>query len=88
MSWSHVEAEFLALGQALAKCTCKLQVDTDRPNLPLDKKSAIIDDLMSGRSSSLTVGLVQFIVSQGRWSDIAEIAKSFVEKAVDRGPRL
>ncbi|MGH8947413.1 MAG: ATP synthase F1 subunit delta, partial [Acidimicrobiia bacterium] len=33
--------------------------------------------------STLTVGLVQFIVAQGRTSDIPEIARSFVEKAVE-----
>jgi F-type H+-transporting ATPase subunit delta len=79
---SRVEAEFLALGQAFEK-SAELRSTLTDPNLPLDKKSAIIDDLMSGRASSLTVGLVQFIVSQGRSSDIPEIAKSFVEQAVE-----
>jgi F-type H+-transporting ATPase subunit delta len=79
---SRVETEFLALGQAFEK-SAELRSTLTDPNLPLDKKSAIIDDLMGGRASSLTVGLVQFIVSQGRSSDIPEIAESFVEKAVE-----
>jgi F-type H+-transporting ATPase subunit delta len=78
----RVETEFLALGQAVEK-SAELRSTLTDPNLPLDKKSAIIDDLIGGRASSLTVGLVQFIVSQGRSSDIPEIAKSVVEKAVE-----
>ena len=49
----------------------------------MEKKQAIIDDLIGGRASSLTVGLVQFIVGLGRSSEIPDIARSFVEKAVE-----
>ena len=83
---SRVESEFLALGQAVEK-SAELRSTLTNPNLPLDKKSAIIDDLIGGRASSLTVGLVQFIVAQGRTSDIPEIARSFVEKAVESRSR-
>ena len=79
---SRVETEFLALGQAFEK-SAELRATLTDPNLPLDKKSAIIDDLIGGRASSLTVGLVQFIVGLGRSSEIPDIARSFVEKAVE-----
>jgi len=79
---SRVESEFLALGQAVEK-SADLRSSLTDPNLPLDKKRAIIDDLIGGRASSLTLGLVQFIVGLGRSSEIPEIARSFVEKAVE-----
>ena len=53
----------------------------------MEKKQAIIDDLIGGRASTLTVGLIQFIVGQGRSSDIPEIARGFVEKAVESRSR-
>jgi F-type H+-transporting ATPase subunit delta len=83
---SRVETEFLALGQTFDKSADLRSTLTD-PNLPLDKKRAIIDDLIGGRASSLTVGLVQFIVGLGRSSEIPEIARSFVEKAVESRSR-
>lgn len=82
----RVETEFLALGQAFEKSADLRSTLTD-PQLPVDKKSGIIDDLIGGRASSLTVGLVQFIVGQGRSSDIPSIAKTFVEKAVESRAR-
>jgi F-type H+-transporting ATPase subunit delta len=82
----RVESEFLALGQAFEKSADLRSTLTD-PQLPTEKKRGIIDDLIGGRASSLTVGLVQFIVGQGRSSDIPAIAKTFVEKAVESRSR-
>jgi F-type H+-transporting ATPase subunit delta len=82
----RVESEFLAIGQAV-ETSADLRSTLTDPQLPVDKKQAIIDDLIGGRASSLTVGLVQFIVGQGRSSEIPSIAKSFVEKAVESRDR-
>jgi F-type H+-transporting ATPase subunit delta len=83
----RVESEFLAIGQAMDSSADLRSTLTD-PQLPIDKKQAIIDDLIGGRASSLTVGLVQFIVGQGRSSEIPSIAKNFVEKAVESRDRV
>jgi F-type H+-transporting ATPase subunit delta len=82
----RVESEFLAIGQAV-ETSADLRSTLTDPQLPIDKKQAIIDDLIGGRASSLTVGLVQFIVGQGRSSEIPSIANSFVEKAVESRDR-
>jgi F-type H+-transporting ATPase subunit delta len=82
----RVESEFLAIGQAV-ETSADLRSTLTDPQLPIDKKQAIIDDLIGGRASALTVGLVQFIVGQGRSSEIPSIAKSFVEKAVESRDR-
>jgi F-type H+-transporting ATPase subunit delta len=82
----RVEGEFLSVGQAL-ETSAELRSTLTDPQLPVEKKQAIIDDLIGGRASKLTVGLIQFIVAQGRSSDIPEIARGFVEKAVESRDR-
>lgn len=76
----RVETEFLAIGQALEKSPELRSTLTD-PQLPLEKKQAVVDDLIGSRASRLTLGLVQFIVGQGRSGDIPAVARAFVEKA-------
>jgi F-type H+-transporting ATPase subunit delta len=78
----RVESEFLAVGQALEKSE-ELRATLTDPGLPVDRKHAVIDQLMGARASLLTVGLVQFMVGQGRSSEIPSIAKAFVEKAAE-----
>ncbi|MDP9144742.1 MAG: ATP synthase F1 subunit delta [Actinomycetota bacterium] len=78
----RVESEFLAVGQALEKSEDLRATLTD-PELPVDRKHAVIDQLIGARASVLTVGLVQFMVGQGRSSEIPSIAKAFVEKAAE-----
>jgi F-type H+-transporting ATPase subunit delta len=78
----RVEAEFLAVGQAVEKSPELRSTLTD-PQLPLDRKQGVIDELIGGRASKLTVGLVQFIVGQGRSADLPDVARAFVEKAAE-----
>jgi F-type H+-transporting ATPase subunit delta len=82
----RVESDFLAIGQALEK-SADLSTTLTDPRLPAEKKRAVIDDLIGGRASNLTVGLVQFIVGQGRSSELPEIARFFVEQAVESRAR-
>lgn len=77
-----MESEFYAIGRALGD-SAELRTALTDPQLPLDKKQAIIDDLLGGRASSLTVSVVQLLVSQGRVSELADIAKSLVEQAAE-----
>lgn len=81
-----VESEFLAISQALEKSADLRSALTD-PQLPLEKKRAVIDELIGGRASNLTVGLVQFIVGVGRASELPSIAASFLEQAVESRSR-
>jgi F-type H+-transporting ATPase subunit delta len=76
----RVESELLAVAQAVSG-TEELRSTLTDPQLPYDRKQSIIDDLLGGRASSLTVGLVQLIVSQGRASDLPAIARSLMETA-------
>ncbi|MEA1902207.1 MAG: ATP synthase F1 subunit delta [Actinomycetota bacterium] len=76
----QVENELLAVAQAF-ESSGELRSALIDPELPHDKKQGIIDELIGGRASSLTVDLVQVIVSQDRASELPAIAKSVIETA-------
>jgi F-type H+-transporting ATPase subunit delta len=76
----RVEDEILAVAQAL-EGSAELRSALTDPQLPVDRKQAIIDEVIAGRASSLTVGIVQLIVAQGHASELPAIAKAFVETA-------
>jgi len=76
----RVENELLAVSRAF-ETSPELRAKLTDPQLPPDKKQAIVDELIGGRASSLSVGLVQLIVSQGRASELPAIATAVVEAA-------
>lgn len=76
----QVEDELLTVAQAL-EGSGELRSSLTDPQLPLEKKQAIVDDLLGSRASTLTVGVVQLVVSQGRASELPAIAKAVVETA-------
>lgn len=76
----RVESELLTVSQAVSE-SAELRSSLTDPQLPSERKQSIIDDLIAGRASSLTVGLVNLIVSQGRVSELPDIARSVMETA-------
>ncbi len=76
----RVENELFTIAQALDDSPELRSTLTD-PQLPMEKKQALIDDLIGGRASSLSVDLVQLIVSQGRSSELSDIARALVKAA-------
>ena len=76
----RVESELAAIARAVEQSS-DLRSTLTEPQLPLDKKHEIIDDLIGSRASALTVGLVQFLVGQGRVPELPAIATSLVETA-------
>lgn len=53
---------------------------TDR-RIPVDRKLAVIGDLLEGKASPLSVGLVNFVVSVGRAADLPAIADRMAARA-------
>lgn len=76
----RIESELFSVAQAMERSPDLRSALVD-PQLPLERKQAIVDDLIEGRASSLTVSLVQLIVAQNRASQLPEIAQAFVEAA-------
>jgi len=53
---------------------------TDR-RIPVDRKLAIVAELLEGKASTLSVGLVNFVVGMGRAADLPAIAERMAEQA-------
>ncbi|MGB7860545.1 MAG: ATP synthase F1 subunit delta [Acidimicrobiia bacterium] len=76
----RVETELFSIAQAL-EGSAELRATLTDPQLPMDRKQAIADELLGGRASGLTVGVVQLMIGQGRASDLPAIANAVVETA-------
>ncbi|REK21246.1 MAG: ATP synthase F1 subunit delta [Actinobacteria bacterium] len=79
-SLESVESELFSIAETLESSPELRSALTD-PQLPNDKKTAIVDDLLGGKASSLTVGLVHLLVDQDRASELPSIARALVEIA-------
>jgi F-type H+-transporting ATPase subunit delta len=51
------------------------------PRLPVERKKAVVDDLLTGKTSTLAVNLVNFVVGVGMSSDLPAIADRLAERA-------
>ena len=51
------------------------------PRLPIERKKAVVDDLLTGKTSTLAVNLVNFVVGVGMSSDLPAIADRLAERA-------
>jgi F-type H+-transporting ATPase subunit delta len=74
-SLERVEGELLTISRAF-ETSPELRSTLTDPQLPLEKKQGIVDELIGTRASSLTVGVIQLLVSQGRTSEIPAIASA------------
>ena len=50
-------------------------------SLPIDRKRAIVTDLLEGRASPLTVSLVEFLVRQDLAGDLGELATELARQS-------
>ena len=75
---ARVEQELFAVGRA-AEASPELRDALTDPRLPLDRKEAIVRDVVGAHASRVTVNLVSLFVAQGRGGDIAEIATAVAE---------
>jgi F-type H+-transporting ATPase subunit delta len=76
----RVEDELLAVARAFETAP-ELRSNLTDPQIPIDKKQGIIDELLGGRASTLTVGVIQLLVSQNRVSDLPAIATAVAAAA-------
>jgi F-type H+-transporting ATPase subunit delta len=83
----RVERELFTIARTLETST-ELRDTLTNPQLPVERKQNILEDLVGGRASELTAGLISFIVSQGRGSELPEIVDAFVAKAAASRERM
>ncbi len=77
---SKVEREFYSVAKAFASST-ELRDTLSDPRIPGDRKKSILDDLVGGRVSDVTVNMVNLVVNQGRASDLPAIAERLAGRA-------
>lgn len=76
----RVEGELFELGRQL-EGSSELRSTLTDPQLPLERKRAIVADLLKGRASSLTVGLAEFLLGQNLASELGSIASALADQA-------
>src|SRR5829696_966818 len=49
--------------------------------VPVEKRQAVVEDLLGGRASPTTTNLISFVIGSGRGRDLPEIVRRLVERA-------
>jgi F-type H+-transporting ATPase subunit delta len=86
-SLDEVEDELFRFARVLAGNDDLRQTLTD-PSLPVERREAIVEDLLSNKASPLTTSLVSFLVGAGRARDLPEIIDRVVERAAQERRRV
>src|ERR1700730_12350019 len=60
-----------------------LRMTLANPGLPLDRRAAIVDELLEGRALPITKAAATFIVGAGRGHDLPAIIDKFVDLAAE-----
>lgn len=76
----QVESELFSVAETI-ESSPELRAALTDPQIPAEKKNAIVEELLAGKASPLTVGLVQLVVGQGRASELSSISKALVDMA-------
>ena len=76
----RVGDELFRIARAFESSSELRDVLTDR-QVPVDRKLSIIGDLLEGKASPLSQGLVSFVVSVGRGADLPAIANRLADRA-------
>lgn len=76
----RVENELFRVARALEETDALNKALSDH-RLPMERKQAVIDDLMEGRAHRLTAAFVSFAISLGRGGDLADIADAFTARS-------
>jgi F-type H+-transporting ATPase subunit delta len=82
-SLDAVEDELFRFARTV-EADARLREALTDPGLPSDRKKAVVQDLLGDRASRHTVGLLGFLVEQGRVKDLPRIIDALVELAAER----
>jgi F-type H+-transporting ATPase subunit delta len=77
---AEVEDDLYAFAQAYS-ASDELRLALTDPQLPAERRMAVVEDLMGGRALATSAALAAFVVGVGRAHDLPEIVTRFVEKA-------
>ncbi len=77
---SEVEDELFRFSR-IVEGNDELRMALSNPGLPVDRRAAIVDELLENRSLQTTRAMASFIVGAGRGHDLPGIVERFVELA-------
>lgn len=86
-SLDRVQDELFRVAQTF-ESSAELRDALTDPGLPVERKQAIVDDLLGGRANPLTVGFVNFVVALGRAVEFPAIARALVARAAGEGGKV
>ena len=78
----RVERELFTIARTFATSN-ELRDALTNPQLPVERKQGIIDDLIGGRASTFSVAFVSFVVEVGRARDLPAIIDAFIGRAAE-----
>lgn len=81
---SSVQDEFFTLARLIGDSD-ELSTTLSDPQVPAGRRQQIVEDLLEGRASKSTIGLVSTIVANGRIRDLAGIADALVALGAAEG---
>jgi F-type H+-transporting ATPase subunit delta len=85
---ASVADELFAVARAV-EASDELRDALGDPHLPAERRQAIVEDLLGGRASDITLGLVSMVVGAGRGRDLPEIVDELLElTAEERGRQV
>ncbi len=79
-SLDTVEDELFRVARTL-EANDQLRTTLTDPAIPVDRRVAIVEDLLAGKASPITTALVTFVVAAGRGRDLVEIIDKLVADA-------
>ena len=79
-SLENVENELFQFSQ-LFQSNEQLREKLTDQTLPVEKRQAIVEDLLGQKASSLTVNVISFVVGAGRARELPEIVNRLVRRA-------
>jgi F-type H+-transporting ATPase subunit delta len=91
---ARVEGELDRVGDELFKVarafesSRELRESLSDRRIPVERKLGVLEDLLGGRTSPLTLGLVSFVVGVGRASDLSAIADQVAARAAAERDRV
>ena len=77
---ARVEGELSSIARAIEGSADLRSTLTD-PALPLDRKRAVIDDLLGGRASRTTATVIGMVAGLNRMGELADISKRLAERS-------
>jgi F-type H+-transporting ATPase subunit delta len=81
-SLDTVEDELFRVARTL-EASEELQATLSDQNIPLDPRQVVIENLLGGRASPITVALLEFVIVAGRSRNLPQIIDKLVARAAE-----